>query len=404
MLVLLYNINLMTFSPEKPTFAILRNDQTNPFEAQTEKGFMYKVISPARARIIAGLLMIATPSVEGCGASISRGENALAAIGLEKSKTNEPINPSKRGMDALGSINRLEKPEIPDLPNYQVMIDRLRDGIGGNLLESAIGMHEAYEYRTWDHENKPQLRNFENLELDNNEMAKYLSLYPKSWLTEISSISISTHYVPMIYPGAEAWAEMGRASRSFEGNPIRITLNGKHFGSKEASDRSIMAMLDTITHELAHASDPLSNAKLSTEQALSIMYMAFTASTDPGRPKFHCEMIKVKPRQTVAANPTQEKAEGDAAFAKMEEYFAELIGSAFKVGDGNSWKTWKPHFAKMLNSLSSTPEAAEWNYKMVRYYFAWAEPDYKIWEASRNIELEKEELVNKRLKRRTQQF
>ncbi|MFA6447259.1 MAG: hypothetical protein WCW31_03310 [Patescibacteria group bacterium] len=322
----------------------------NPFETQTEKGFMEKVISPARARIIAGLLMVASPSVEACTVTVKFGEGALTAI------------------------DKQERPDAPELPNYSAMIGQLKAVMGEDLLAAEIGMHEAYVERARGGRTV-KLKNFEEMDFEEKEMRNFLSLYPRSWLSNVSNISINPHFSPIQHPGLEGKPEFGHCQRSWTGEPITIEFTSESLKRSDKASDYTKKMFDSFTHELSHGASWSSNAKISTKQSLSMMYMAWMASSDPERPKFeYPESIKAKPGQ-----------EKDAAYAKMTEYFAELMEVVFEPGEGDSWETWKPIFIKKLRRHEATPQAAEQNYKMIRYFFAWSEPGYKIWEAGTNI-------------------
>ncbi|MFA6099849.1 MAG: hypothetical protein WC750_03120 [Patescibacteria group bacterium] len=324
----------------------------NPFRAETAKPktFLERICSPARAKVIAGLLMVATPSIEACSAGAALGRGPLT------------------------SIHKGDRPDDPELPNFGVMIDQLKAAIGEDVLSAEMNMHEAYTDNFHERKNPLQLENFDKMDIEEKALRDLLSIYPHSWTSNVSKISVNPRLIPMPYPGFEGEAEYGHCKKSWQGNPIEIEFTSetlKDTGHHNFHTR--LEMLKSISHELAHGSDAGSNVKLDAKQSLSLMYMTLVAVSDPGRPKFsYPESIKIKPGQ-------DKKSETEA---RMTEYFAELMAMAFLQLRGDSWETWKPEFKRILGSeKGASPQAAEWNYKLVKDYFQWSEPGYQIWKA-----------------------
>jgi hypothetical protein len=321
----------------------------NPFKAP-EKTTLEKMCSLSRAKAIAGLLMVASPSIEACsmGAQIGRGP--------------------------LSAIHEGERPEDPELPDYAIMLDKLKSAVGEDALSAEFAMHQAYA-DNYKESTGMALENLDKLDIDEKAFRDLLDIYPRSWSSNLKSISINPHFVPMPYPGLEGEAEFAHCERTWKGDPIKIEFTSDSLRS--ASRNTRLFVLETLSHELAHAADPGSNVRLSAKQSLSLKYMTLVAVSDPGRPKFsYPESIKAKTDKDKQAE-TQ---------AKMTEYFAEIMDFAISHANGDTWETWRLNLIKRLESEKhATPQAAEWNVKLIKDYFQWSDPDYKVWEAGRNF-------------------
>jgi len=335
----------------------------NPFEnaagkpqrTPTERSFTERIAELPRRRIIQAMLMLVElPSASACAASIDIGRGPLS------------------------EIHEGEHPEADAaLPSYEEMLKELKGSMGEDMVSVTMQMHQEYA-RTAQHRTmRTKLEGFRNLDVSDEAVRKYLSRrYPRAWLSQTGRIAVNPHLVTINYPGFDNKPEFGHCERHMDGGPIGIEFTSKDLKETEKiQELQVGKAMEALQHEVAHAVDWSSNGSLDEKQSLTLMYQAWHASADPGRPKFsYPESIK-------AQSPEKRPA---MAYGRMTEFFAELMSNAMDVENGDTWDEWEHAVARMLvNDFKAEPKSAEKDARFVREFFEWTAPGFKPWEAAR---------------------
>ncbi len=319
----------------------------NPFEVTVESAKRL-----ARSKIVGALLFVAaTPSLEACAGGVALGTGPLSAV--------------QKG----------ERPDNPDMPDYEKMLSELKQVFGDDVVSAALRKQRKFAEKDWS-SNKTGNKGFEILDIKSDRVASQLSHYPRGWLTHVSRVSVDPHFVPISYPGLEGKPEAAHCTSNFNGDPVTVELTSKIFTRSDDPGLGPVdyVFLKVLPHEFAHANDWEASPRLNAKQSLELLYNVYVLSTDPGRPKFiYPESIK----------PKDPKDSKDAAYSRATEYFAELVTAGFSVENANDWTTWENELANGLArsyAENGSPEAVKKNVIFLRRFLNLIDSGFKPWE------------------------
>ena len=326
-----------------------------------------KIHKNARMRFLAFALMVTPAGLEACA----------------------PLR-AEIGRGALSGISSVDRPDDPNLPNYEQMLSELKQVFGEEYIASMLLIHERYHKRLGESV-KTRYGGLENLDVSEQSIDAYVKeTQPQSWINWLGTVVINPKLVPIHYPGLQGKAEFGHCAGDAEGNPITVEFTHENLSqNNDLNFIAVQEVANSLAHELAHAGDWSKNRKLTAEQSLIALYQVYKLVSSPDRPKFaYVESIKAENQ----AEKQQERV------GKITEYFAELFAEALTLRNaGHSSVEWrealKSHFIKKLHA---SPEAAQRNIDFIEQYLAWSDPNFKPWEATQRKDdiLEKMYLEN----------
>ncbi|MBI5654283.1 hypothetical protein HZC53_01325 [Candidatus Uhrbacteria bacterium] len=323
-----------------------------------------------RTRVIAALLSATTiPSIEACASPVALGRGPL--VGIESA----------------------DRPtDLPDLPTYGEMTEQLKAAIGEDTLGQAMAMHQAYARHAEEPPLETHISGFENMDMKDSHVTEYLGTFPRSWISNLSSVSLNSRFLAMPYPGLEGHEQFGHGEYSYGGETFGIEFT--HSSLKRQDNPSfldVQSLLYAVSHELAHGSDWRSAHGLDNRRALTLLWLSHRAATEEGRPKFdYPESIKAK---------TPDK-KCDETFARTTEFYAELMSTALNLKgcDRDDWVNSVE--LRLIHGFQSSNDAAERNRRMVELVLKWTAPDFRPWDAAnQRAELEQKIVSHHFLKR-----
>ena len=271
---------------------------------------------------------------------------------------------------------KLTEPET-GMPSNEVMLETLDEKVGSvrpNLVSQRLRHEKANSGA-----GETKVEGFEAAGIKAADLRAYMAAaFPPAWSrpSNIGSIKVDPHFVPMAYPGFENLPEYGHCSVPFNGGPVEISLTSEKFKEKEQEENLKFLFSDVLAHEFAHANDWRSSPELTQEDSLQLRFRVMQASQDEGRPKFwYPEGIKAKPGEEKLANSE-----------RATEYFAELISSALGPSaskrTAKNWETWVAEYSGILtDQYDASQEQAHENARLVKWYFNKIDSAYAPWRA-----------------------
>lgn len=315
-----------------------------------------------RSRILRALLLSSSlASLEGCAGGLSVGKGHLVGIHAEE---------------------RLRVAE-DTLPSYEQMLEELNDAVGERQVMEDLERQHQYTAHAHEHEQKyTRYIGFEKLDISQSLVKKYIEqTVPQSWWANghLGEMEVNPHFAPITKPGFEGKVEYGHCNVSGVGEPIKIEFTNKDLQQDKArgnqfEEEKVGTVFSVALHELTHGSDWRSSTMLQPKQVLAEMYLVHQAMKDVGRPKFeYPESIHVK-------DGGDKKAE---MYAKMTEFFAEVMEEALHEDKGSDWQTWESAFAdNLVARRGASKDGAMRVAHIVKTHLQWTDPSFEPWQAA----------------------